>query len=130
MSVFVDTSALYALLDEDDARHAQASDVLRRLEGIELATHSFVVVEASALVGRRLPWGATERLIDGLLPVIDVEPVDAALYASATSTYRESGSANISLVDRTSFAFMQARGIRRAFAFDDDFTREGFELMA
>jgi predicted nucleic acid-binding protein len=33
-------------------------------------------------------------------------------------------------VDRTSFTFMRRRGIRRAFAFDDDFAREGFELVA
>jgi predicted nucleic acid-binding protein len=130
MSVFVDTSAMYALLDEDDAHHAEASDVLRRLAGTELVSHAFVVVEAAALVGNRLPWEASERLLDGILPVIDVETVDAELYASASGTYRQSASARISLVDRTSFAFMEARGIRRAFAFDEDFAREGFELVA
>lgn len=130
MSVFVDTSALYALLDEDDAHHAEASDVLRRLTGTELMSHAFVVAEAAALIGRRLPWEASERLLDGILPAIDIETVDAELYASATSTYRQSGSARISLVDRTSFALMQVRGIRRAFAYDEDFAREGFELVA
>jgi predicted nucleic acid-binding protein len=130
MSVFVDTSALYALLDEDDAHHAEASDVLRRLAGTELVSHAFVVVEAAALIGRRLPWEASERLLDGILLVIDVAPVDVELYASATSTYRQSASARISLVDRTSFAFMQGRGIRRAFAYDEDFARQGFELVA
>lgn len=129
MSVFVDTSAIYALLDEDDAHHAEASDVLRRLEGIELVSHAFVVVEASALVGSRLPWEASVRLLDGILPVIAVEAVDAGLWAAAADSYRLSGSARISLVDRTSFAFMRGRGIRRAFAFDEDFVHEGFELV-
>lgn len=130
MSIFVDTSALYALLDEGDAHHAEASDVLRRIAGTELVTHPFVVVESAALVGRRLPWAASERLIDGLLPVIDVEPVNAELYAAVLAVYRRSGSARISLVDQTSFAMMRALGIRRAFAFDDDFAREGFDLVA
>jgi predicted nucleic acid-binding protein len=130
MSVFVDTSALYALLDEADAYHVDASDTLRRLVGAELVTHAFVVVETAALVGRRLPWPASERLVDGLLPVVDVAPVDAELFAGALSAYRRWGSAGISLVDQTSFAFMRARGVRRAFAFDDDFPREGFELVA
>jgi predicted nucleic acid-binding protein len=40
VSVFVDTSALYALLDEADAHHAEASDVLRRLVGSELVSHT------------------------------------------------------------------------------------------
>jgi predicted nucleic acid-binding protein len=130
MSIFVDTSAIYALLDEGDAHHAEASDVLRRLAGSELLTHAFVVVESSALVGRRLPWAATERLLDGILPVIDVAPIDHDLYSLAVAAYRESTPARISLVDRTSFALMRSMGISRAFAYDDDFGREGFELVA
>lgn len=130
MSVFVDTSALYALLDEGDAHHAEASDTLRRLAGAELVTHAFVVVEASALVGRRLPWGATERLIDGLLPVIDVRPVGADLFGAAMAAFRASASARVSLVDHSSFALMRSLGIGRAFAYDDDFRQEGFDLVA
>lgn len=129
MTVFVDTSALYALIDEADARHAEASDALRRLVGTELMTHTYVVVEACALVGRRLPWPATERLIGGLLPVIDVRSVDADLHAAAMGGYRRSASASVSLVDQASFALMRSLGVGRAFAFDDDFAREGFELV-
>ena len=130
MSVFVDTSALYALLDEADARHVEASDVLRRVVGTELVTHSFVVVETCALVGRRLPWAATEQLVDGLLPIVDVRSVDDDLHRTALDAYRRSASGRVSLVDHTSFALMRSLGIARAFAFDDDFVREGFELVA
>lgn len=130
MSVFVDTSALYALLDEADDRHVEASDALRRVVGTELVTHAFVVVETCALVGRRLPWAASERLIDGLLPVIDVRSVDDDLQRSAMDAYRRSASARVSLVDHTSFALMRSLGIVRAFAFDEDFASEGFELVA
>lgn len=130
MSVFVDTSALYALLDEADTHHADASDALRRLVGAELVTHSFVIVETAALVGRRLPWMSSQRLVDGFLPVVDVAPVDRGLFATALAAYRRSESASVSLVDHTSFALMRSLGIRRAFAYDDDFVREGFELIA
>ncbi len=129
MTVFVDTSALYALIDEGDMHHAEASDALRRLVGTELVTHAFVVVEASALVGRRLPWAASQRLIDGLLPVIDVRSVEDGLYHVAMAAYRRSASARISFVDHASFALMRSMGIGRAFAYDDDFAREGFELV-
>jgi uncharacterized protein len=80
--------------------------------------------------GRRLPWAATERLIDGILPAIDVEPVGADLYAAAMGSYRRSASARVSFVDCASFALMRSLGIGRAFAYDDDFAREGFELVA
>ena len=111
MSVFIDTSALYALLDEDDKHHAEASDALRRMVGQELVTHAFVVVESAALVGRRLPWPATEQLLGGILAIVEVAPVDDDLLASALAAYRQSGSAGVSLVDRTSFAFMTHIGL-------------------
>jgi predicted nucleic acid-binding protein len=129
MSVFVDTSALYALLDEADAHHVESSDALGRLIGTELVTHAYVVVEACALVGRRLPWPATERLVDGLLPVLDVRAVDDDLHAAALGAYRRSASAAVSLVDHASFALMRSLRIGRAFAYDDDFSREGFDLV-
>ena len=129
MSVFVDTSALYALLDEADANHLEASDALRRIAGTELVTHAFIVVETCALVGRRLPWAASERLIDGLLPVVDVRSVDDGLRRSALTANSSSGPARVSLVDHVSFALMRSLGVTRAFAFDDDFAREGFELI-
>lgn len=129
MSVFVDTSALFALLDEDDVHHLDASDAFRRLVDTELVTHAFVVVEAASLVGRRLPWAATKQLVYGLLPVIDVKFIESASYEAALGAYGHSTSADISLVDRTSFALMKALGISRAFTYDRDFAREGFELL-
>lgn len=54
MRVFVDTSALYALLDEDDANHARAAKAFAELQGSELTTHAYVLVETLALVSRRL----------------------------------------------------------------------------
>ncbi len=130
MTTFVDTSALYALLDEADANHSDAADALRRMADAELITHASVVVEATALIGRRLPWPATERLLDGLLGVIDVQPVPQELFDAALAAYRGAQSARISLVDRVSFALMRSLGIGRAFAYDDDFEKEGFELVA
>jgi predicted nucleic acid-binding protein len=62
--VFVDTSALYALLDRDDRRHADAAAIWRRLaeEARPLTTHSYVLVEAFALVQRRLGPAAVRAL--------------------------------------------------------------------
>ncbi len=126
MTAFVDTSALFALVDEDDENHGAASAILPTLRGEQLLTHAYVIVETLALVGRRLPWAATERVIDAFLPLIEVIPVDEALHRAASVSYREAGAPKVSFVDRTSFAFMRAQSIDRAFAFDDDFARNGF----
>ena len=90
-----------------------------------LTTHAYVVVESLALVSRRLGREAAQHLIDGLLPVIDVRPVDAALHALALTAFRESNVIRVSFVDRISFAFMRLHGIETAFAFDADFSRAG-----
>lgn len=127
MTVFVDTSALFALLDEDDANHDGARSAFLRLRGADLVTHTYVVVETVALVSRRLGWLAVERLLDVILPVIRVLVVDEATHTTAIRAYRAAGSVAVSLVDRTSFAVMRADGIDRAFAFDRDFDLEGFQ---
>jgi predicted nucleic acid-binding protein len=129
VSVFVDTSALYALLDADDADHVSVRQAFEGLRDVELRTHAYVVVESLALVSRRLGRVAADDLIDRLLPVIEVEPVDAALHSLALTAVRDAGSPGISFVDRTSLAYMRLRAIEAAFTFDADFARPGFEVV-
>ncbi|MCY3560746.1 MAG: PIN domain-containing protein [bacterium] len=130
--IFVDTSALYALLDADDDHHAEAAWGWERLlddmqsgrrRGI---THYGVVVETSALVQRRLGMQAVGELHDSVLEVLVVEDVDTDLQRRALAAMLAAGHRNVSLVDWTSFELMRAKGITHALAFDDDFTRRGF----
>jgi predicted nucleic acid-binding protein len=130
VTVFVDTSAVYALLDAGDSNHERALRATARLLGEELATHSYVVVELVSLVRRRLGADAAARLIDEVLPAIEVTDVDASLRHRALAAFRAAAGSDVSLVDRTSFEFMRLRGIRRAWAMDSDFAAEGFELEA
>ena len=128
MSVFVDTSAIYALLDAGDSNHERSLRAIERLLGEELATHSYVVVELVSLVRRRLGADAAARLIDEVLPAIEITDVDASLGSRALAAFRAATTSDVSLVDRTSFEFMRQRGINRAWAMDSDFAREGFEV--
>ncbi|HEU5301297.1 MAG TPA: PIN domain-containing protein [Acidimicrobiia bacterium] len=130
--VFVDTSALYAALDADDEHHAAAAATWGRLldgttaGSIEGVTHGSVVVEASALVQRRLGMRAVRALHDGLLPVLSLHWVDQQLHSRAVSALLAGDRREVSLVDWTSFELMRALGVGRAFAFDDDFVTQGF----
>ena len=130
MIVFVDTSAAYALLDAGDSNHERALRATARLLGEELVTHSYVVVELVSLVRRRLGADAAARLIDEVLPAIEVTDVDASLRSRALVAFRATTGSAVSLVDRTSFEFMRQRGISRAWAMDSNFTTEGFEVEA
>ena len=129
LTVFVDTSALYALLDRSDDKHAEAAATLPDLRFRAPVTHSYVVVEAVALTQLRLGMAAVRRLLDDLLPVIGVRYVDKDLHWQGVAALLASGARSVSLVDRVSFAFMRAEGIDEAFAFDRHFRRQGFALL-
>jgi predicted nucleic acid-binding protein len=127
----VDTSALYALVSEEDPRHLRARQILAGLQDARewLFTHDHVLVETVALAQARGGLEPVRRLRDEIFPVLTITWVDADLHGAALdATLR--GSRDVSLVDHTSFELMRRRNIRRAFAFDDHFAREGFELEA
>ncbi len=134
--MFVDTSALYALLDVDDPRHDEAALIWfgllddLRAGRVRCRTHSSVVTEASALVQRRLGIEALRDLHHATLPLIDITWIDAELHARAVAALLAAGRRDVSLVDWTSFELMGADAIRLAFAFDDDFAEQGFELLS
>lgn len=127
---FVDTSALLAFLDRDAARHeeivASIADVLRKRRGV---THNYVVIETEVLVHRRLGAGVVRRLLNDVVPALEVVWVDAELHAAAVRAHLRSLRRRASLVDQVSFELMRRRRMRRALALDRDFTREGFELL-
>lgn len=129
MSIFVDTSALYAVLDDDDPTHLRALDTWQSLvRSTNLVTHSFVVVECVELVRRRLGPAAVMDLTDGMLPIIEVIWIDEALHAIALEAARAAGWRE-SLVDHASFVVMRRAGIELAFTYDSDFERAGFGFV-
>jgi predicted nucleic acid-binding protein len=124
--VFVDTSALVALLDEDDHRHEEASSIFRSLAGTaELVTHNYVHIETIALAQRHLGRGAVDTLLDAFLPVMTTVWVDEAMHREAIAAERSSARTT-SIVDQVSFAIMRGLALEVAFAFDADFETAGF----
>lgn len=128
-ATFVDTSALYALVVPDDADHASAVAALRLLRGRPLVTHNYVVVESAALTQARGGITATRRLVEDLLPIVSVEWVERSLHERAMTALLADSGRGISLVDHVSFALMRDLGMTAAFAFDEDFADQGFDLI-
>lgn len=127
--VLVDTSALLALIDRADPRHA---DVLSSFEGLRnanLLTHGYVIAESIAVARRRFGVDGAIALIDELLPTIDVIEVSLATHASALERYRASLPSGVSFVDQVSFAVMRLEAIETAFAVDADFATSGFSVL-
>lgn len=130
MTVFVDTSAFFALLDSESEMNPAALSALRTLADRDdvLVTHSYVVVESIALVQRRLGKAAVRAFLQNVAPEIETIWVDETLHSAGVAALLSSPSA-ISLVDHVSFAVMRERGIRTAFAFDVDFAKAGFTVV-
>ena len=131
MSAFIDTSALLAVLDADDAQHARASRTWRELvTGDEpLVTSSHVLVETFALVQTRLGLDAVLALHGDVVPILEIMWVDEALHAAAMTALLTARKRDLSLVDCLSFEVMRRAGIGRAFAFDRHFSQQGFETV-
>lgn len=131
MSMFVDTSALLAVLDRDDARHAAAAgawaDVLRSDEA--LTTTNYVLVETIALLQHRLGLPAVRFFQEEVLPVIGIIWVDATVHHAAMAVMMAAGRKKLSLVDCVSFEAMRLEGITTAFTLDRHFRKQGFTCL-
>ena len=128
--LLVDTSAVYALIDRDDAYHRKAVSLLRSLprRGSKPLLTNFIVAESHALLLSRLgPEIARDWLLRQVWPVEPVTPQDEAKAREIIQRYTDK---TFSYTDATSFAMMERLGIREAFAFDPHFRQYGLKLLS
>ena len=130
--VFVDTSALFALLVETDENHEAARTVVPSLrdQDASLVTSSFVVLETVTLLQSRIGVAAVRIFYRDLLPLLKVAWIDENLLHRAMSALLAPSRRRVSITDWSSITLMRERGIVHAFAFDDDFAKQGFELVS
>ncbi|MEJ7798451.1 MAG: PIN domain-containing protein [Solirubrobacteraceae bacterium] len=127
---FVDTSALLAFLDRDASEHAAVvASLATVLADRRAITHNYVLIETEALAHRRLGATVVRRLLEDVVPLLEVIWVDAEKHATAVSAHLQSPRRRSSLVDQVSFELMRRRGLRFALALDRDFATAGFQLL-
>lgn len=120
MSVFVDTSAWYALLDRSDVSHSRITSMLRDAGSLLLTDH--ILVETHRLAAHRLGGEVADRFwreVAGNAAVIEVvglKDLDQALDIRA-----EWSDHDFSLVDCTSFAVMQRVRLNSVVTLGSDF---------
>ena len=129
--IYVDTSAFYAIFDQDDANHPRAQKAWTSLieDQEDMVCNNYVLVETYALLQNRLGMRAVADL-QSILPLIQIDWVTADQHRLAAAALLSAHLRALSLVDCSSFESMRRLGIEKAFAFDNHFRQQGFELVA
>lgn len=129
-SVYVDTSALLPLLDQDDQDHDLVVAEVQRLTESRsaLLTTSYTLVETGALVRSRLGMAAFAALGQTIDHALDVVWVDEDLHRQAWRKAAAEPRRGASLVDWVAFIVMRNLGLEEALALDNDFQRQGFKV--
>jgi predicted nucleic acid-binding protein len=131
MNIFVDTSGILAILDNNEPNHPTADKIWQRLldETDQFITTNYIIAEASAVIQRRLGMAATRVFLQQMTPVFQISWIDADLHHQAIQGFVMINRRQLSLVDCVSFAVMRKQNITSALAFDPHFEEQGFTCL-
>jgi predicted nucleic acid-binding protein len=131
MVIFVDSSALLALVDQADRYYEAAMSTWRNLltQDEDLVVNNYVLVESMALAQRRIGLEAVHILQDSIVPFLDIEWVDEDMHQASVMRVLSSNRRQLSLVDCSSFETMRRLGLDTVFTFDAHFREQGFNII-
>jgi predicted nucleic acid-binding protein len=131
MSVFIDTSAFYALLDASDEHHRKAADAWQQIidSTQDVVTSNYVLVETFALIQSRLGREAVRGFQEDIVPVLSVRFITPEIHRLGIAALIAASRRALSLVDCVSFEVMRDLGIKSAFAFDPHYRQYGFTVI-
>ena len=133
--VFVDTSAWYAIFDEDDGEHARATSVRNAIHAGDLPyrpiyTTGHVLAELATLLlrhGHDVTSRALGQIRDS--PNVTVIHPDQETFDAAMTEFDRYDDHDISLVDHLTGVLAAERDVEYVFAFDGDFRTLGFTVV-
>jgi predicted nucleic acid-binding protein len=122
LAIFVDSSALLALVDRDDSTHAAAVAAYGNLlaEGYKLFTTNYVIAETFDLLSTGVgPDVARRFLRDCKIAIYHADEQDER--RARRVVLRQTGPNGLSLTDAVSFVVMERLNVADAFAVDPGF---------
>jgi predicted nucleic acid-binding protein len=130
---FLDTSAVFALLDRTDSNHQQATALFRSINAARttLVLTNFIRAEAHALILNRLGHAVADRFLADMArspanTLIRVTEADERQALELIARYKDK---DFTITDATSFVVMERLGIGHAFSFDEDFRQYGWAVL-
>ncbi|HLO13858.1 MAG TPA: PIN domain-containing protein [Anaerolineales bacterium] len=131
MEIFIDTSALYAFISEDDRNHELARQIWGTLLTGEdkLLTNSYILVESITLIQQRLGIKYVRAFLPQFTPILHVDWLGQEQHSHAIEQLLTADRRQLSLVDCSSFETMRRLGIKKVFSFDEHFREQDFEVI-
>lgn len=131
MTIFVDTSAFYAVLDREDENHASARETWLRLlrEEHTLVTSNYILLETSALLQNRIGIPALRTFHEDVEPLLRVVWITGDRHTSGVEAALAASRKRLGVVDCISFQVMRESAVETAFSFDRHFTEQGFTTI-
>lgn len=129
--IFVDTSALYALISTEDQKIAPAVTTWESMleRGDILFTNNYVLVECFALIQNRLGIEFTRALQSNLVPFLQIDWIGEQQHISSVNDVLTANRRQLSIVDCSSFESIRRLGIEKVFTFDEHFREQGFGII-
>ena len=129
--IFVDTSALYALIGDEDRNKETAVSAWEGMvdRGELLITNNYVLVECFALVQNRLGIEFARVLHANIVPFLQIDWIEEAQHFNSAQEVFAFNRRQLSLVDCSAFETMHRLGIEKVFTFDDHFREQGFDVI-
>lgn len=129
--LFIDSSAFIALTDRSESNHESAVDFVETLpNSVRLVTSNFILDESvtrvRTLLGVEVAYQLGKEILSSKkYDLISVTDEVCRLALEKMKKFRDK---RFSFTDCTSFVLMETLKIEEAFAFDDDFTKAGFQI--
>ena len=129
--IFVDTSALYALVSKKDVNYRIAGETWEKLieQRMPLVTNNYVLVECFSLLQNRLGLESVVYIHSTIVPSLAISWIEEKQHEAAFSRLLSSDRRSLSLVDCSAFETMRRLDIKAVFTFDEHFREQGFSII-
>ncbi|MCL5985793.1 MAG: PIN domain-containing protein [Actinobacteria bacterium] len=131
-SIFIDTSAIFALFNKSDSLHKEAKSYYHSVlnNAYRLFTTNIVLTETFTLIKRRNFPHECGTICQSIKnsSVISIFYSNEYVENKAFEIFLKYSDQRFSFTDCISFAFMELHDIDQAFTFDDDFKIFGFKV--
>lgn len=130
MTVFIDSSAIISLWDQDDSNHLAAIEKSQELQKIKAVIFISNIVAGEVLTVLSMKLGIKIANQCGeMLQKLNTVFVDESLHQKAWDGFQKRTSKNLSFFDYTSLAIIREFNMDKVFTFDRDFKKLGVGMI-